>query len=378
MLEQPHLNQPFFLHQLRNTMPPVSYIQENQPALPRWDGTTPGMPSYIRYTIENSFGAYPGHNYYNCPNHIECGNSPSLYRMDPYGAKKRWVDVAAGGPRDITWTATANASWVKVQPSHGLIKRDATTDVRVYISVDWDLIPDVANAEDLHHDNATIHFAASDGSNMTLSVPITKPRPPPSDFKGYVQGDGYVVMEAAHFTQNASAEGYAFEEIEWYGRTLSGVEMYPTTDKNFSLGTGPSLSYDFWTIGESGLLDFEWDGHVEVTVQIGPTFNFMLGKELSLGLQLDDWEPVELHPVPPSSDAPDAGTVPSDWDPVVRVEIRNVTASFNLPDPASPGKHTVTLWGMTAGVIVERIWVDLGGIAERGYSFLGPPESARV
>jgi hypothetical protein len=27
---------------------------------------------------------------------------------------------------------------------------------------------------------------------------------------------------------------------------------------------------------------------------------------------------------------------------------------------------------------VERIWVDLGGILERGYSFLGPPESKRV
>ena len=69
MLEQPHLNQPYVLHQLRNTMPPVSYIQENQPAIPRWDGTRPGQPSYVRYTIENSYGAYPGHNYLNCDVH---------------------------------------------------------------------------------------------------------------------------------------------------------------------------------------------------------------------------------------------------------------------------------------------------------------------
>jgi hypothetical protein len=380
MLEQPHLNQPYVLHQLRNTMPPVSYIQENQPAIPRWDGTRPGQPSYVRYTIENSYGAYPGHNYLNCDDHYGCGNTPSLYRMDPYGAPRRWVDVGAGGPMDSTWTATPNASWVKIHPDHGKIMSDGTTDTRVYISVDWDQIPNPSEGEDLHHANATIDFSASDGSNITVFVPITKPRAPPSDFKGHIQGDGYIVMEAGHFTHNSTAEGYSFEEIEWYGRTLSGVEMYPTTAQNFTLGTGPSLSYDFWTIGESGLLTKEWDGHVDVTVQIGPTFNFMMGgEELAFGLQLDDWEPVEIHPVAPmNKDTANWGTVPEDWDPIVRVEVRNVTASFNLPDPASPGKHTIKLWGMTAGVVVERIWVDLGGILERGYSFLGPPESKRV
>jgi len=36
------------------------------------------------------------------------------------------------------------------------------------------------------------------------------------------------------------------------------------------------------------------------------------------------------------------------------------------------------IWGMSTGIIVERIWVDMGGIAKRGYSYLGPPESVRV
>jgi hypothetical protein len=43
-----------------------------------------------------------------------------------------------------------------------------------------------------------------------------------------------------------------------------------------------------------------------------------------------------------------------------------------------PGQHTLSVWGMTVGIVLERIWIDMGGIEARGYSYLGPPESKRV
>lgn len=185
-----------------------------------------------------------------------------------------------------------------------------------------------------------------------------------------MQGDGYVVMEAAHWTKDTTVDDYKFEEIEWYGRSLSGIEMYPTTDVNFTLGTGPSTSYDIWTTGTGA-------SSVEITVQLGPTFNFQLGKELAFGLGFDG-ENREIHPIPHVSTRPDAGSVPEDWDEVTRMEVRNATQVFQLKDGDQPGKHTVTLFGMTSGVVIERIWVDLGGIKERGYSYFGPPESYRI
>jgi hypothetical protein len=42
------------------------------------------------------------------------------------------------------------------------------------------------------------------------------------------------------------------------------------------------------------------------------------------------------------------------------------------------GEHKLVIWGMSAGVVLERILVDFGGIRERGYSYLGPPESVRL
>jgi len=42
-------------------------------------------------------------------------------------------------------------------------------------------------------------------------------------------------MEAAHFARNTSSEGYDFEGIEGYGRSLSRFEMFPKTERNSPL-----------------------------------------------------------------------------------------------------------------------------------------------
>jgi hypothetical protein len=314
-------------------------------------------------------GAWPGHGFYNCPQHFDCPD-PTLYRMDPYGAKSRWVDIGAGGPKDTTWKSYPAAEWLIVTPSYGRVKKDGSADQRVHISVDWSKVPCATGGNHTHFDNSTVVFAASDGSNVTISTPISKPLPPPKDFKGHIQGDGYIVMEAAHWTRDSTINNHKFEEIEWYGRSLSGIEMYPSSNVDFTLGSGPSTAYDIWTTG-TGVSE------VEVTVQLGPAFNFQLEKELAFGLGFDG-ELREIHPIPPVGTQPDAGSVPEDWEEVVRTEIRNVTRKFELKDGGVPGKHTVSLYGMTSGLVIERIWVDMGGIEPRGYSYYGPPESYRV
>lgn len=371
MLTQPHTNAHWALHNVRDTTPALMFVQEQQPSIPRYDGTEPGKSMYVRYVYENTLAARPGPNFYNCENHYECAlavYNPSLMRQDPYGVSHRWIEVASGGPKNVSWKASYDAEWLKVKPDHGHIAGDGSADSRVYVSIDWSKVPEPTGDNHTHHDNTTIIFSASDGSNTTFNVPISKPRAPPSDFKGFVQGDGYVVMEAAHFNRNSTAEGYSWEDIEYYGKSLSGVSMFPSTDVNFTSSNGPSLEYDIWTTGTG-------QETVEVTVQIGPAFNFQLGSELMLGVSFDG-EQRDVAPIPPYAEGGE--TVPLDWDEVVRNEIRNVTMTFDLGNPDQPGKHTVGLHGVTSGVVVERVWVDLGGIAARGYSYYGPPESKRV
>jgi hypothetical protein len=71
------------------------------------------------------------------------------------------------------------------------------------------------------------------------------------------------------------------------------------------------------------------------------------------------------------------GSQPKDWEWVVANEVRNVTLTMDLGSEG-PAQHTLKVWGMTIGVVLQRIWIDMGGIEARGYSYLGPPESQRV
>jgi hypothetical protein len=383
-------------------MPPISFVKPNQPA--REGIPIPelgyGVISNIRVTHENSQGSWPGNTAFNCPRGEHCGLA-SLLPMDPYGAKSRWIDVGAAGPRSVKFKVESD-KWIKVHPSHGHITKDASHDVRLRVSIDWDNVPENEGKEEV---TGQFFLHATDGSNVTIEVPVRK-YAVDKGFTGFVQGDGYVAIEAGHLVRNQSKGEYAFHEMKGYGRTRSGVEMFPMTTQNFTVGEGPSIEYDFWThpidaesesdsdsesgseLQSSSSSDSDSDDvEAEVTIQIGPTLNFLgVNKTIAFAFQLDDSSPTIINPVPTeplgfASDRPEnkpvaIGAVPKDWIDIVKNEIRDVRIPVKLSK--SGGKHSIKIYGMTTGIVLERVLVDLGGIKSRGYSYLGPPESAHV
>lgn len=112
-----------------------------------------------------------------------------------------------------------DVDWLTVEPRKGKTVWDGSGDERIWVSVDWDRVPASTKGETVEKEGH-IEFSATDRTNVTISVPIIIPPSPQSSFRGHVEGDGYVVIETAHYTRNTSAEGYAFEELEGYGRTL--------------------------------------------------------------------------------------------------------------------------------------------------------------
>jgi hypothetical protein len=140
--------------------------------------------------------------------------------------------------------------------------------------------------------------------------------------------------------------------------------IFPVGDFEYAPGKGPAVSYDFWftTTPSSATLP--------VSLHLGPALNYILGKRLALGIQLDDGDIKTIMPVP---EAP-LGSLPDDWEDVVAAEIRMVSVDMTLPRKEA-GKHTLTIWGITTGIIVEKVLIDMGGIAARGPSYLGPPAS---
>jgi hypothetical protein len=58
-----------------------------------------------------------------------------------------------------------------------------------------------------------------------------------------------------------------------------------------------------------------------------------------------------------------------DWEATVRDSVRYVKASFTLPQA---GYHTLKVWMVDPGIVLEKLVVDMGGVRS---SYLGPPES---
>jgi hypothetical protein len=347
---------------MRNSMPPISYISKHDQCHHH------GQIIHTRYTVENSLGAWPGDNKHNCPLGYDCPD-PTLLPMDRYG-QSRWVEVGAGGTEDVSFTARAEDDWLIVSPRGGHIKRDGSTDTRVTISVDWENIapPQNGKTEMLL---GKVAFTSSDGSTMAATIPILNHVRPDKGSTGAVQGDGYVAIESAHHQSSDPATveeiQYAWEEIPFYGRTHSGMAIFPVSSQRFEPGKGPSLRYDFWATGDA---DGDAKRKVDVALQIGPTLNFILGKPLQLAVQMDDQTPIVIQPIP---DAP-LGSLPADWGEVVSNEIRNLNLPMEVQGEV-PGKHSLTLWAMSTGIVAERVILDFGGVSERGNSYLGPPES---
>lgn len=344
MLAQPHIGYQYWQMPVRNALPPVSFVSLGEHS---WDH---GRAIHTRFTVENCAGAWPGDNKHNCLLGYACPD-PTLLPMDRFG-RPRWIDVGSGGPESVNFTATPSAAWLTLSTREGRIKGDGSTDVRVCISVDWDVVPSTV-------ENGTVTLASSDGAVAVVTVPLMHVQHPPEGWHGAVEGDGYIAIEAGSHSHAESTGEYAWAEIPYYGRTVSGLSMFPVSSREFEPGRGPRARYDFWATS---------CGEVEITLYLGPALNFILGRRLALAVQLDGQEVVAIYPVPEA----EPGALPSDWEEVVANEVRKVSFVATV---ARPGEHSFTVYGMTAGIVLERIIVDFGGVKARGYSYLGPPAS---
>ncbi|OCH92535.1 hypothetical protein OBBRIDRAFT_726547 [Obba rivulosa] len=347
MMDQTHIMYYYWQQPMANTMPLVSRVQSKKQAL----------PGAMRIVPEGTQGAWPGDDMFDCAQQYSCPN-PTMFLDAFVPAGNRYIDVGAGGPTPFTFTATSNASWLSLSPTGGSIS-PSSPEQRVFVSVDWSQVTDAEYA--LISFNATVQ----DQPPMSLTVTfVANHTVVPSGFTGFVEGDGGVSIEAIHAARNTSVDGITWTTLPGYGNTLSAVTPWPRggEDRNFTVGTGPSIEYDFYTFNT-----VNETGNITVTAYMGPSLN-ALGPDrpLAVAMQVDSDEPqVTYFP----NGAP--GEEPAQWDTLDGWAADNlifVPMSFVAP----PGAHTLTVWMVEPAVILEKVVIDTGGVQP---SYLGPPES---
>ncbi|HVU36371.1 MAG TPA: glycosyl hydrolase 115 family protein [Opitutaceae bacterium] len=153
-----------------------------------------------------------------------------------------------------------------------------------------------------------------------------------------------IAREAGHFTRAVAGKSVAWSVIPGLGLTGDSVGLFPTTAAAIPAdrlsAEAPRLEY---------AMDFPAAGDFPVTFYTLPTHPISVGRPLQLAVGLDDAapRPVIVH----------ARDGSAEWAQGVLDETIPVTTTIHVD---APGRHTLRVYGVEPGIILDKLVVNLG------------------
>jgi hypothetical protein len=267
-----------------------------------------------------------------------------------HGQVERYVEVFNRGKGGFDFSLSADVPWIVLGETRGTVGEDQ----RIPVRIDWRQVP-----ADLSRGTITITGA---GATITVDVGANHPAVPAGDkLAGYIEADGYVSIEAEHFKKKSAAGQNRWVRIQNYGHTLSGMRAEGPPDVLARPGVdSPCLEY--------GMTLFT-SGEVEVETIAGSTLSFLAGRPVRYAVSFDDEPPREITIVPAVFEGYYTNSV---WSESVRNNCHRIKSKHQL---TRAGYHTLKIWMIDPGVVLQKILVDTGGLQR---SYLGPAESLHV
>lgn len=264
----------------------------------------------------------------------------TLPRFDVYNDQERYVEIFNRGTKPFPFRISCPERWVQISTPSGTIQKE----MRIIISIDWEKTP-----VGTHHVPLTIEL---DNQQAVVLIDILNPATPAKNkIKGHVEADGYISIEAEHFSKAVNTANAKWIVLPDHGKTLSAITVTPVTLESPVSKERPVLEYDVHTFHE---------GTVKIHAYFSPTLNFH-GKELRYAVSVDDEEPqvISLH------EKFDLRA----WEKSVANSIIVKTSNHSFK---KKGHHTVKFYMVDSGVVLQKIVVETTGMKE---SYLGPPET---
>ncbi|KAH7367752.1 hypothetical protein B0T11DRAFT_253145 [Plectosphaerella cucumerina] len=382
ILDQTHLGYDGHWQQpMRNTLPDLRYVQD----------TLPSLGGEYGVGVEGSNASVQGDTKW----HPNSSSNLELPPLEPWGAISRYIEIFHRGPNTCNWSLAPWESYVHLSEYEGTVGGDNGVDSRIYVTVDWENAP-AAPSETEVFINVTSdcrgfeRYAAPEPRIIATIIN----REVPSNFtEGFVESGGAVAIEAQHYQSIYTGESASppsnssvpsnstggstntteptYHVLKNYGRTLSGVGLFPLDTEKLTVDEAPALEYSVYL--------FTNHSAANVTLYMSPAANY-LGDEnpLEYGIALfpsgeDQPEPTIVQPIGPNV----GQAMPDGWGLAVANAIWGLhgnytTTSFDVP---AAGAYTLRIWALLPNIVVQKIVIDLGGVQK---SYLGPPESFLV
>ena len=166
----------------------------------------------------------------------------------------------------------------------------------------------------------------------------------------FKEKDGYISIEAEHFSRKNNSAKMEWMVIPDFGKTLSGITTFP---QNISPKQNENLSLEYE-------VDFTSTGEFEVQLLLAPTLNFNSNKGLRYEISFDNEKPQIIN-----FNGHYRGEL-GQW------QSEHIIKSKTKHQISKAGKHTLRFRVLDAGIVLQKILIDTGGLKD---SYLGAPES---
>ncbi|MCR5031267.1 MAG: glycosyl hydrolase 115 family protein [Lachnospiraceae bacterium] len=174
----------------------------------------------------------------------------------------------------------------------------------------------------------------------------------------FLEWDGYICMEAEHYSRKEDVPEGGFTLLSPYGRSGSAIKVFPSKADFTRKESRPYVEYRFFTTEE---------GPYDLTFELAPTTPVTFKPIQLLGYSLNGEEDKIVNTVK----EPDLPFYPSvQWAVEAKENVKKVT----VPVTCQKGDNTLRFYAVSPGIILERILLIKKGTTIPD-SYLGPKES---
>lgn len=266
-------------------------------------------------------------------------DEPVLPTFYSYNKSRHYIELFSRGARSSTYSLKALSPAIVADKRGGQL----SDQVRINVEVRWQLLNEGANRLYLMLtlDNKLYRIRINAIKNSSLH-----------DFKGFIETEGALGIEASHFSRSSRADGAVWMPVQECGRDGEALTVFPGTERTFmGHASAPGLEYDFYTLSADTAI---------VHAYVNPSLDFLGRGGLRYAVALDDEAPQVVNINGDSTEGA--------WE---RAVARNINISVSAHPLRRAGKHVLKIWSLDPGVVFQKFVLDLGGLRP---SFLGPAE----
>ena len=273
----------------------------------------------------------------------------TLPTFDIFNGHQHYIEIFNRGKVSFEYNISTNVPWLIFSESKGTM---TNKDKRILVNLDEAELPK-GNTE------GVIKITGA-GKEVSITVKAFNPAElNKENLKGFVESGGFISIEAEHYSKNIEQGDRKWIRIEDYGLTSSGMKATAPVNAPTAIPgkDAPCLEYPIYLFTKDS---------AQIILITSPMLNFIPGRDIKLAVSIDDEAPQYIINVPDKYKIDYSNL---DWTQTVVNQSRHCYTSLNIKEP---GYHSLKVWMIDPGVVVEKIMLNMGGLKP---SYLGAPES---